>query len=244
MLQKTNTNLGIDFSLIRVIDGRVDARNLYEFLDLSRRQFSRWAKINILENPFAEGEYMTFDIMSNGNKTTNYYLTVPFAKKLSMQAKTVMGEKAREYFLKCESKLVEKKPKQLSRIELLEMAMDSERQRLKLEHELEQAKPAIEFTKTVSNAINSITIQEFAKICGTGRIRMFTWLRENEYLMQNNQPYQRYLENGYFKFVEKSYQKNGEDYVYFQTLVTGKGQINIQKKWLETPVLLEINNQN
>jgi anti-repressor protein len=111
--------------------------------------------------------------------------------------------------------------------------------------ELEQAKPAIEFTNTVQNSINSITVQEFAKICGSGQKKMFLWLREKGFLMQNNQPYQKFLDNGCFKFIEKSYLKKGESYTYFQTLVTGKGQIQVQKKWLETPVkLLEINNQN
>jgi len=98
------TPQNFDFALIQVIDGKVNARNLYVFLQLAAGQFSRWAKLNILDNPFAEGEFVGFDIMSKGNKSTNYHLTIEFAKKLAMQAKSEAGEKARNYFLECEKK--------------------------------------------------------------------------------------------------------------------------------------------
>ncbi|MFG6394332.1 MAG: antA/AntB antirepressor family protein [Lachnospiraceae bacterium] len=50
--------LGID------VDGKTTARKLYEFLELAKGQFSRWAKTNITENPFAENgvDYEGFDI--------------------------------------------------------------------------------------------------------------------------------------------------------------------------------------
>ena len=45
-------------------DGKTTARKLYEFLKLAKGQFSRWAKTNIIENPFAEKgvDYEGFDI--------------------------------------------------------------------------------------------------------------------------------------------------------------------------------------
>lgn len=74
------------------------ARKLYEFLELAKGQFSRWAKTNITENPFAENgvDYEGFDIDVEGNKTVDYSLTANFAKKLSMQGKTERAEQARE----------------------------------------------------------------------------------------------------------------------------------------------------
>lgn len=50
--------LGID------VDGKTTARKLYEFLELAKGQFSRWAKTNITENPFVENgvDYEGFDI--------------------------------------------------------------------------------------------------------------------------------------------------------------------------------------
>lgn len=85
------------------------SRKLYEYLELAKGQFSRWAKTNILENPFAEEnvDYEGVDINVEGNKTVDYRLTANFAKKLSMQGKTERAEQAGEYFIKVEDKLKE-----------------------------------------------------------------------------------------------------------------------------------------
>lgn len=90
-------------------DGMTTARKLYEFLELAKGQFSRWAKTNIIENPFAEEgvDYKGFDIDVEGNKTVDYHLSANFAKKLSMQGKTERAEQAREYFIRVEDKLKE-----------------------------------------------------------------------------------------------------------------------------------------
>lgn len=83
------------------------ARKLYEFLELAKGQFSRWAKTNIIDNPFAENgvDYGGFDIDVEGNKTVDYRLTANFAKKLSMQGKTERAEQAREYFIRHEESI-------------------------------------------------------------------------------------------------------------------------------------------
>lgn len=82
-------------------DGRVTARGLYEFLELAKGQFSRWAKSNILDNAFAvDGvDYQGFDIYVEGNKTIDYKISLDFAKKLCMISKSERGEQARNYFI-------------------------------------------------------------------------------------------------------------------------------------------------
>lgn len=95
--------LGIDEN------GMTTARKLYEFLELSKGQFSRWAKNNIINNQFAvqNEDYWGFDIYVEGNLTTDYRLTASFAKKLSMMAKSEKGEQARKYFVKVEDGMKE-----------------------------------------------------------------------------------------------------------------------------------------
>ena len=95
-------------------DGMTTARKLYEFLELAQGQFSRWCKRNITENDFAveNEDYLRFDMnveTPTGGviQREDYKLTASFAKKLSMQSKTVKGEQARQYFLKVEEKLKE-----------------------------------------------------------------------------------------------------------------------------------------
>lgn len=46
-----------------------------------------------------------FFMMMNGNETKNYLISIEFAKKLAMQAKTEVGERIRDYFLECERKV-------------------------------------------------------------------------------------------------------------------------------------------
>lgn len=108
---------------------------------------------------------------------------------------------------------------------------------------IEKTKPAVEFQQTVNNAINSITVADFAKILGTGEIKLYKWLRLNEYLMSkpNNRPYQKYLDSGHFKVIEKTFkdQMTGEDKTYFQTLITGKGQTYLAKKFNQSLLLLK-----
>lgn len=77
------------------------ARKLYEFLDMDARNYSRWVKSNITENPFAEEnvDYEVFVINEEnpkgGRPTQDFKLTANFAKKLSMQGKTERAEQAR-----------------------------------------------------------------------------------------------------------------------------------------------------
>lgn len=87
-------------------NGMTTARNLYDFLELGKGQFSRWAKANIENNEFyQEGhDWWGFDIVSNGNKCRDYRLTTDFAKHLSMESHSEKGKIARQYFVNIEDK--------------------------------------------------------------------------------------------------------------------------------------------
>ena len=86
-------------------------------------------------------------------------------------------------------------------------------------------------------------MKEAAKLVdkGIGRNHLLKFLREKGILMHNNEPYQSFIDRGYFKYVIKTivgYRK-----VLFQTpvtLVTGKG-IEFIKQALED---IDMENQN
>lgn len=65
-------------------DGKqvTSARELYEFLGMSKAVWARWAKMNIEENPFAaeHEDWEGFNIMLNGNQTKDYMITLDFDK--------------------------------------------------------------------------------------------------------------------------------------------------------------------
>ncbi|SDD88286.1 antA/AntB antirepressor family protein [Sporomusa acidovorans] len=88
--------------------GKTTAKELYDFLGLNSAVYARWCKTNIVENQFAiEGtDYFPFNmnVECGGQASTNYYLTIDFAKKLCMVSKSERGEQARNYFIEVEKR--------------------------------------------------------------------------------------------------------------------------------------------
>ena len=96
----------------------VSARELYAQLcggDMSN--YAKWTKVNIVNNEFAienedfiplvESTNVENQEVTNPNPTTDYALTVNFAKHLCMLSRTKQGNKCRDYFIACEQKLKE-----------------------------------------------------------------------------------------------------------------------------------------
>ncbi len=100
--------------LININDnGKVTARELYDFLGMDKSNFSRWAKANIDNNIYAEEliDFIPFviDDERNPNPMTDYELSIDFAKKLCMVSKSERGEQARNYFIAVEKMYKEQK---------------------------------------------------------------------------------------------------------------------------------------
>lgn len=92
--------------------------------------------------------------------------------------------------------------------------------------------PKAEFHDAVGAAVNSQPFAQVAKVLGTGQNRLFEILRRAGVLMRNNQPYQPYVDQGYFKLIEKTRKdRNGDDRIYTQTHVTGRGLSWLQRKF-------------
>lgn len=96
--------------------------------------------------------------------------------------------------------------------------------------QLELQKPKVEFADHVTDSDNAIDMGTFAKYAQKqgitmGRNTLFKWLRDQGVLMDNNVPYQRYLNAGWFKVIELTYNTGSGQYTNPKTLVTGKGQV-------------------
>lgn len=99
-------------------------------------------------------------------------------------------------------------------------------------NQLEEQKPLVEFANRVSNTDRLISVGEMAKLLkdkgfNVGRNKFFEYLRNNNILMGNNVPYQRYIDAGYFQVRETSNRNGG---VFLTTYVTGKGQMYLVDK--------------
>lgn len=119
----------------------------------------------------------------------------------------------------------------------LATALKEERQARKLaEEKIEKQKPLVDFANQVSDTTDLIDMKTMAKLLkdnniDIGRNRLFEFLRIRKILMRDNQPYQQYVDAGYFKVIEHTYTDFlGQTKTRRQTLVTGKGQLYITKK--------------
>ena len=96
--------------------------------------------------------------------------------------------------------------------------------------QLELQKPKVDFADHVTDSDNAIDMGTFAKYAQKqgitmGRNTLFKWLRDQGVLMDNNVPYQRYLNAGWFRVIENIYNTGSGQYTTHKTLVTGRGQV-------------------
>ena len=102
-----------------------------------------------------------------------------------------------------------------------------------LQKQLADAQPKIAFHDAVTGSKDTIDIGEAAKVLaipGLGRNKLFERLRNEGILMQNNQPYQKYVDAGYFRTIESSYTKpDGSTHVSIKTVVYQRGLNFIRK---------------
>lgn len=129
----------------------VSARELYQKLDFDKSQWSRWSKTNIENNEFAlEGQdYEGFDILSNGNLTRDYALSIDFAKRLCMMARTEVGEQIRNYFIEIEKRHTAQVAIPQTPIEVLKLAIDQIAEQDRRQRELEARTNQVERTLTL-----------------------------------------------------------------------------------------------
>ena len=112
---------------------------------------------------------------------------------------------------------------------------DEVEQREKLERERQVLLPKAEFFDAVTDSKTAVSIGDAAKVldAGIGQNKLFAWLRDRNILRGDNTPYQRYIDNGYFRVVEQKYQVNGETRISIKTLVFQKGIDYIRKQLIK-----------
>lgn len=227
----------------------VSARELHKFLEIETRfndWISRMMGYGFVENVdyqvLLKNEYN----LSGGRPSTDYALTLDTAKEISMIQRSEKGKQARQYFIECEKRLKEiintQQPaiplKNQLQLDILNSAGDEnqvlyalleyEKQYVKpLELENEAMKPKAEFYDIVADSTDTFTMNEVAKnvnIKGLGRNKMFAFLRYHKILMLNNDPYQRYVDAGYFRSIQSTWiDKSNGRHIYFKTVVFQKG---------------------
>ena len=209
----------------------MSSRDLLDLINSARLQNGepeiRLNKFNEKIEDELEGDYYTKSVVQNSNNTESviYQLTKDQCLLISMRE----SKSVRRTVLAKLNAIPQTLP------EALRLAADLAEQKAVLEAKVQADAPKVQFHDQVTEAINCQTVEEVAKVLGTGKIRMFRWLRQEGFLMSDNNPYQSYLDRGYFRVIEAQYndKKRGESHTYTKTLITGKGLAFIQKRFMQ-----------
>lgn len=93
--------------------------------------------------------------------------------------------------------------------------------------------PKVDFYDRVTESPDCIDIGQCAKVLnvhGIGRNKLFEILRQKKILNEHNQPYQKYVDCGYFRIIETSFNlPDGTQKINLKTVVFQKGLDFIRK---------------
>lgn len=211
----------------------VNARELHDFLEVGTK-FTDWIKDRLDKYGFAENDDF-ISISENSEKplggrpTTEYILTLDTAKEIAMVQNNEKGSQVRRYFIQVEKKYKEVvRPLQIDSKFLFQIATQLEEK----EKQIAVLKPKAEFYDDVAGSKDAIAIGDAAKVLnmGIGRNKLFELLRDYKILMDNNIPYQSYIDRGYFRTIEQKWiTKDGETKINIKTLVYQRGLDYIRK---------------
>ena len=200
-------------------------RDLHAALEVET-QYSKWFE-RMTEYGFTEGvDFVTVvknvyreDGTLMPQTQNDHQLTLDMAKELCMLQRTDKGKECRQYFIELERRWND--PEFL----MARALVAADRQIASLREVNARLLPKAEFCDAVMDCKDAIPIGTAAKVlnCGMGQNGLFAFLRENNILMANNQPYQKYIDEGWFRCIESKYGVQGETRIYIKTVVFQKG---------------------
>ena len=219
----------------------VMGRDLHKFLEVGK-DYSTWFK-DMAEYGFVAGQDFS-PISGNtspagGRPRIEHIVSLDMAKEISMIQRTDKGKQARQYFIECE-KRANQTPAVMSRLELLQLAMESEKERLALEEKNQELTPKAEAYDSFIEATGKYNIGTVAKMFDKGQNWMFRELRNAGVLIgkgaMRNTPYSQYMHH--FEVKASHFERsNGEQGTSYTTYVQPSGIQFIQKKLGLAPVI-------
>ena len=102
--------------------------------------------------------------------------------------------------------------------------------------QIAEMKPKVDFYNDVTGSTDTIDIASVAKVLNVpnmGRNKLFAFLREKKILNNRNEPYQCFVDKGYFRQVESKWEHEGTIHINLKTVVFQKGLDFIRKLVLE-----------
>lgn len=215
----------------------VSARELHEKLNIET-PFKKWID-RMCEYGFEDGKdfWTKMSESTGGRPSTEYDLTIDMAKQICMIQRTPEGRECRQYFIDLE--------KAWNTPEIIMARGLKAAQKMIADQDkiIERMRPKEIFADAVAASHTAILIGDLAKLLKqngveTGQKRLFTWLRENGFLIKRkgtdwNMPTQKSMEMGLFEVKESTVNNpDGSVRINKTTKVTGKGQQYFINKFL------------
>ena len=212
----------------------VSARDLHEALGLNQK-FTDWFKYQVEKIGLFEGKDFITNLgeSTGGRPSVDYIIPLDIAKHLAMISGGENAHKIREYFIQVEKAWNSPEMVMARSLKFAAKQLES------YQKEIALLKPKAEFFDQVADSKTAIEIGEAAKVLnmGIGRNKLFQFLREQGILMNNNQPYQQYIDRGYFRVIEQKYTKpDGTTHINIKTLVYQRG-LDYIRKLLKKPLI-------
>ncbi|RDY28433.1 phage antirepressor Ant [Romboutsia weinsteinii] len=214
---------GVIFSDVGVVTGKrsdntdaiqyvtkkfIDEGNLYRLIIRSKlpsaMRFERWIMEEVIPSIRNHGAYLSDDVISKTLENPDFIIQIATKLKQEKEEKFIAQKRAEN-----------------------------------LEDIITLDRPYTNFGKSIASSSDAITIGQFDKVLNNnniliGRNRLFSWLRDNGYLIGNgkdkNMPKQVYIEQGLFKVSERIVQTVEGEIISATTLITGKGQLYFLEK--------------
>ena len=138
-----------------------------------------------------------------------------------------------------------RKPKELSRVELIELAMQAERERIALENKVEQLQPKADAYEILSGAKGSVSIRVASGELKVPEKKFIQWLLDNDWAYREGNrtdgkllPHAHRKEQGYLELVSVVTYNTGEAVARSQTKVTQKGLARLAQIFSKNRALL------
>ena len=125
-------------------------------------------------------------------------------------------------------------PKELSRFEILQLAMQAEQENIELRGQLAIAQPKAQALDVISTASNSLNIRETAKTLGIQEKKFINWCINHDWLYRDTKgklcPIAHRVQNRFLEQRAVSYNKpNGEIGVSTQAMFSAKALTHLAK---------------
>ncbi|PHR86009.1 MAG: phage regulatory protein/antirepressor Ant [Blastopirellula sp.] len=197
-------------------------KNVMELIRTNLNDFESFGRVTFQTRPFET---------AGGTQTKEYAtLNEPQATLLmTYMRNSEIVKRFKIRLVKAFYELANNKPP-MSRMDVLKLAMQAEEENIRLEAAIEEDRPKVEFHDRVAISEDAISVGKAAKLIGTGRQRLFDFLRQQGWVTRNNEPYQAKITSGHMNVKLGKWTHPDQGLQSSVTaLVTGKGLAELQK---------------